>query len=169
MSYSASLFADYHQIHIFDDGSTTSLGDAWLTETATATNLAVEADAIAVGTTVNVFVDVTVDILDRDPGDDSADFDHVAEASLRSASGRLVVMGCTGYEPDADRIAVPAGWLRLRASRRNLDAAWEADLASDDDPDTTEQVRIQVWPADPAKTELIKLWQPTEHPSTHVS
>ena len=161
MSFSDSLFADYHQIHIFDDGSATNLGDAWLTETASVTKLAVESDAIAVGTTVNVFVDVTVDVLDHEPIDDSTEFDHVAEASLRSASGRLVVMGCTGYEPDADRIAVPAGWLRLRASRRNLDAAWAADLASDDDPETTEQLRVQVWPAEPAQTVLIKLWQPS--------
>src|SRR5690348_5424897 len=111
MSYSARLFADYHQIHIFDDGSATDLGDAWLSETASATKLAVEDDAIAVGTTVNVFVDVTVDVLDHGPIDDSAEFDQVAEASLHSASGRLVVMGCTGYEPDAARIAVPEGWL----------------------------------------------------------
>jgi hypothetical protein len=50
VSYSARLIADYHRIHIFDDGSATSLGDAWLTETASATNLAVEADAIGAPT-----------------------------------------------------------------------------------------------------------------------
>lgn len=160
MPYSARLFADYHQIHVFDESSTTSLADAWLTEAASTTKLAVETDAIAVGTAVNVFVDVVVEVHDHEPVSDSDDFDHVAEASLRCASGRLVVMGCTDYEPDADRIAVPVGSLRLRASRRNLDAAWAADLASDDSPETTEKVRIQVWPAEHAGTALIKQWQP---------
>jgi hypothetical protein len=42
------LFADYHQINIFDDGSMTDLGAAW-TEVASADQLAVNGDAMAVG------------------------------------------------------------------------------------------------------------------------
>ena len=52
------LFADYYQIHVFDDGSTTDLGDAW-TDDAVLDNLAVADDAMAVGTAVNVNVAVT--------------------------------------------------------------------------------------------------------------
>ncbi|MEV0273814.1 hypothetical protein AB0H43_34000 [Hamadaea sp. NPDC050747] len=81
------------------------------------------------GAAVNVFVDGVVEVHDHEPVSDSDEFDHVAGASLRCASGRLVVMGCTDYEPDADRIAVPVGPLRLRASRCNLDAAWAAEHA----------------------------------------
>jgi hypothetical protein len=95
----------------FDQRSVTDLGDAW-TEQAVVDQLAVGGDAIAVGTAVNVFVRVAVDVLDRAPADDSTDFDHVVEGSIEVRSGRLVVMGCTDYEPDAVRFAVPAGWLR---------------------------------------------------------
>lgn len=158
--YTGRLFADYYQIHLFDDGSKTDLGEAWTTSEATTTQLAVDTDALAVGTTVNVFVAVTVEVLDQEPGDDSAEFDHVVEGSLHVPSGLLIVMGCTDYEPDAHRVPVPPGWLRVRVSRANLDAARQADIYSDEDPATTEQVRVRVWPAEPADVRLLKRWQP---------
>jgi hypothetical protein len=49
------LFADYHQIHVFDEGSTTDLGEAW-TDQAVSDRLAVGLDAAAIGTEVNVNV-----------------------------------------------------------------------------------------------------------------
>jgi len=82
----------------------------------------------ASGTTVNVNVQVSVDVLEAAPADHSADFDHVVEVSLYSSNGRIIVMGCTDYEPEAQRFAAQAGWLRLRASRRNLDRASRADI-----------------------------------------
>ena len=102
ISAELELFADYYQIHLFDDGSVTDLGDAW-TEEAVLDHLAVVKDAMAVGITVNVNVAVTVEMLDAAPEDDSAAFDHVVEGSLEVPSGRLVVMGCTDYEPEAAR------------------------------------------------------------------
>jgi hypothetical protein len=116
-------------------------------------------DAVAIGTTVNVDVAVTVEVLDEPPADDSGGFDHVVEGSVRCPSGRLVVMGCTDYEPDARRFPVPAGWLRLRASQSNLDLAYEADIDSDEDPRTMERLRLQVWPAAAAPLEVTKRWQ----------
>src|SRR5689334_20602985 len=94
-----TLFADYHQICVFDEGSQTDLGDEW-TDRAMDDHVAAGPDAVAIGTVVNVDVAVSVELLSGPPADDSADFDHVAEASLRCSSGRLVVMGCTDYEPD---------------------------------------------------------------------
>jgi hypothetical protein len=44
--------------------------------------------AIAVGTTVNVNVVVTLEVLEAAPEDDSAEFDHVVEGSLQVPSGR---------------------------------------------------------------------------------
>ncbi|MET8361586.1 HAD family phosphatase [Micromonospora sp. NPDC005171] len=157
----ARLFADYHQVHVFDDGSTTDLGDAW-TDEAVANQLAVGEDALAVGTVVNVFVEVIVEVLDRSPKDDSADFDHVVEASVHVPSGQLVVMGCTDYEPDAARVPVPAGWLRVRVAGSNLDAAQRVGIDSDNDAATTEQVRIQVWPDEHGDVRLLKQWRPAE-------
>jgi hypothetical protein len=96
------LFADYYQIHAFDEGSPADLGDAW-TDQAMANHLAVASDAVAIGTAVNVDVAVSVEVLDGPPVDDAAEFDHVVEAGIRCSSGRLVVMGCTDFEPDARR------------------------------------------------------------------
>jgi hypothetical protein len=80
------LFADYHQIHLSDDGSMTDLSEVW-TDQAVADHLAVAEDAMAVGTSVNVTVAVTVEVLDAPPADDLTDFDHVVEGSLQIPSG----------------------------------------------------------------------------------
>jgi hypothetical protein len=153
------LFADYHQIHLFDEGSATGLGKAW-TEQASHAQLAVDGDAMAVSTVVNVFVDVTVTVLPGQPSDDSTRFDHMVEGSLRTVSGRLVIMGCTDYEPDAARFAVPAGWLRVRVAKSNLAEAWRLGVNSDDEPGTMERIRIQVWPDGRAETIVLKQWHP---------
>ena len=92
------LFADYHQIHIFDEGSQADVADAW-TEEAVADNIAVAGDAIAVGTAVNGFVAVRVELLDLPPVPDTGDFDHVVEGSMQVRSGRLVVMGSHSVQP----------------------------------------------------------------------
>jgi hypothetical protein len=65
---------------------------------------------------------VSVHVLTEQLDDDRGDFDHVVEASLNLVSGRLVVLGCTDYLPDVTRFDMPAGWIRVRDSRRNLAA-----------------------------------------------
>jgi hypothetical protein len=158
------LFADYFQIYVFDEGSEMDFGDLW-TSQAVEDGLAAGPDAVAIGTEVNVFVQVSVETLSFPPASDEADFDHVAEASLESESGRLVVMGCTGYEPDAARFPVTPGWLRLRASRSNLDAAGALGIDSAKTPETMERVRIQVWPAAPADVTVVKRWNAAQDPA----
>lgn len=154
-----TLFADYHQIHVFDEGSETDLGAEW-TDQAIDDHLAVGRDAVAVGTTVSVNVEVSVELLDGPPPDDSVDFDHVAEASFCCSSGRLVVMGCTDFEPAAQRFPVAAGWLRLRVSQSNLDRAYRAGIDSDEDPQTMERLRLQVWSAAEAPVVVLRRWRP---------
>jgi hypothetical protein len=154
-----TLFADYYQVHVFDDGSQADFGAEW-TDQKMADHLAVSQDAVAIGTAVNVDVAVSVEVLEGSPDDDAADFDHVVEASLCCSSGRLVVMGCTDYEPDARRFPVAAGWLRLRISQSNLDRAYEAGIDSDDDPETMERLRLQAWPAAEMPVVVAKRWRP---------
>lgn len=153
-----TLFADYYQIHAFDEGSQADFSDAWTDQTM-ADHLAVSADAVAIGTAVNVDVAVSVEVLDGPPVDDAAEFDHVVEASIRCPSGRLVVMGCTDFEPDARRFPVAAGGLRLRVSQSNLDRAFRAGIDSAKDPLTMERLRLQVWPAAQTSVVAVKRWQ----------
>lgn len=161
MTSELTLFADYHQVHLFDEGSSTDLGDAWAGR-AVDDQLAVAGDAMAIGTVVNVDVSVKVEIRDQPPADDVADFDHVVEGSLQVSSGRLVVMGCTDFEPEAVRLPVPQGWVRVRVAKSNLAAAYEAGIDSDDDPATMELIAIQIWPAAAAPVVVLKRWSPPE-------
>ncbi|WP_030971833.1 hypothetical protein [Streptomyces sp. NRRL S-1824] len=149
-----TLLADYFQIHVADAEIDWDLSDAW-TPQAVADHLAVAHGPLGIGTVVNVNVRVTVEALSMEARDDSAEFDHVVEASLQVPSGQLVVLGCTDYFPDADRFEVPAGWTRLRVSRSNLGPVTEVDVDSDESP---ERVRIQVWPAPEAEPKVIKRW-----------
>jgi hypothetical protein len=151
------LFADYHQVHLFDDGSVTDLGEAW-TDQAVLDRLAVAGDAMAVGTSVNVNVAVTVEVLDAPPEDDHADFDHVVEGSLLVRSGRLVVMGCTDYEPDAARFPVPAGEIRVRAASSNLAEAERLGIESDEAQATMERIHVRIWPAPFSAPAILKRW-----------
>jgi hypothetical protein len=107
-------------------------------------------------------VTVSVPALAEQPDDDREDFDHVIEASLHLASGRLVVKGCTDHFPDAARFDMPAGWIRVRTSRRNPAAAVDADVDSYESPETTEQLRLHTWPALFSAPHLIKRWTQPE-------
>ncbi|MFD0375037.1 hypothetical protein [Streptomyces sp. NPDC127112] len=157
MAIDLELFADYHQIHVMDEESEGDFGDVW-TEQTILDGLGITDGALAIGTAVNVTVAVSVHVLAEQPDDDRDDFDHVIEASLHLASGRLVVMGCSDYLPDAARFDMPADWIRVRASRRNLAAAVEADIDSSESPETTEQLRLQAWPALFSPPRIIKRW-----------
>ncbi|MGW4947481.1 hypothetical protein ACWEOZ_38520 [Actinoplanes sp. NPDC004185] len=68
-------------------------------------------------------------------------------------------MGCTDFEPEAARFPVAAGWLRLRVSQSNLDRAYLAGIDSDEDPQTTERLRLQVWSAGEAPVLVSKRWR----------
>ncbi|MGW9129367.1 hypothetical protein [Streptomyces sp. NPDC055681] len=106
----------------------------------------------------NVNVSGTVFILPQEPSDDSSEFDHVVEAGLDVSLGRLMVLGCMDYAPDAAAFEVPSGWNRVRVSRGNLARAAQVDIDSDESPGTTEKMRIQVWPAPESPAKIIKWW-----------
>ncbi|WP_045747551.1 MULTISPECIES: hypothetical protein, partial [Actinoplanes] len=63
----STLFADYHQIQVFDEGSQTDLSGEW-SDQAMVDRLVVEPDAVGIRTVVNVDVAVGVEALaaDRD-------------------------------------------------------------------------------------------------------
>ncbi|MEV4493295.1 hypothetical protein AB0K04_24665 [Micromonospora coxensis] len=158
-SLDLEIFADYHQIHLSDEGSTGDLSEAW-TEQAAVDRLAVVDDAIAIGTSVNVTVAVRVEVLDAPPADDLVNYEHVVEASMQVRSGRIVIMGCTDYEPDATRIRVPSGPVRVRAASSNLGEAERSGISSDESPQTMERLRVQVWPAPAGQAVVLRRWEP---------
>ncbi|MFF4324518.1 hypothetical protein [Streptomyces sp. NPDC001568] len=160
MATNLEVFADYFQIHVLDENSEGDFGDVWNVQTHR-DGLGVVEDALAIGTAANDTVAVTVHVLTGRPVDDSDDFDHVVEAGFHVPSGWLVVMGCTDSLDDAARFDVPAGWTRARVSRRNLAAAtrW---LESDEEPEATEELRLQTWPAPFSAPHIVKRWSQPE-------
>ena len=147
-SLELTLFADYFQVHVWDDGCEDDLGAAW-TEEAVSRGLAVDDGIVGVGTARNVEVPVTVTVSSMPP-EMQGDADSVVEADLECNSGRVVVMGCTDYGPDALRIHVPPGWYRVRASARGLRTVRENGLEGDD------EYRIDLWPSAPTGVAVVK-------------
>lgn len=144
-----TLFADYFQLHVADDGSGGDLSDAW-TEDASARGLAVADGIVGVSTARNVDVPVVVAVSPEPPALPS-DADSVVEGDLECKSGRLVVMGCTDYYPEAMRLAVPPDWYRVRATAKGLSTVCEQWL------DAHDQYRIELWPASPTGVAIVKL------------
>ena len=116
--------------------------------------------SLCIMTAVEAMVDVTLNAYEDAqplPGLDAAD--HVVEASVLVLSGRVVLMGLFDYWYDAARIPVPAGWLRVRVTRSNCDAAYAADLDAGTEPTNTERVLIQVWPQAASPVTVLKRWR----------
>jgi hypothetical protein len=139
------LFSDYEQIHLLDGASQTDPNDAWMDPDGRLPHhLALAEDAVAVRTGLNGYMTVVVEVSDGPPGDDPAGSADAVECSLRVDSGVLVVTSPTYGEDDGDRIAVPAGWLRLRI---RWSRSYE-DPPGEDEPELV--LRIQCWPAGPS-------------------
>lgn len=137
MAIDLTLRADYYQIQVFDAESETDLGDFW-TEEATAEGVVTADDALAIITSTNLHVGVSVDVLEREPSAPDANADHVVEGDLRVPSGKVVVMGCTDYLPDATRVDVGRGWHRVRAVR----------FGAGEESAVEEQLRLSIWPVE---------------------
>ena len=138
-----SLFADYFQFYIQDESAAGDLSESWNQE-ATDRLLAIAPGTIGIGTVRNMEVPVTIEIHNREPDDDSSGWDHVVEAGLNVASGRIVIAGCTDYFPDAVRAEVPSGNYRVRVSYGDLDTLSEDGLSGED------HYRVQLWLGTPS-------------------
>src|SRR6202023_3968554 len=91
-SLELSLFADYFQFYVQDETAAGDLSQAW-NEEATERLLAIAPGTVGIGTVRNMDVPVTVHVLAQEPDDDSPKWDHVVEAGLDVASGRMVIAG----------------------------------------------------------------------------
>jgi hypothetical protein len=148
-SLKLSLFADYSQFYIQDEAATGDLSESW-GEEATARLLAEAPGAIGIGTARNMDVPVAVEIHDKEPDDDSSAWDHVIEAQLDVASGRIVVAGRTDYFPDAKCVNIPPGTYRARVSYGALGSVSEDGLTGDD------HYRVQLWLGPPTPVRVLK-------------
>ena len=152
VSIELSLFASYFQFYIMDETADPDLSDAW-TEEAMDRMLAIAPGMgmLGIGTAKNTgFVPVIMDVLEREPINDFAEWDHVVEAGLDVPSGRIVIAGCTDYFPDAVRVDVPPGRYRVRISYGALDTVAKNGIDGDD------HYRLQLWPGTAAGVRILK-------------
>ena len=147
-----TIFADYFQFVVMDETSEDDFSEIW-SEEDLHRMLAVGRSAVCPGTLRNVDVEVEVHVAEHAPEILLDAFDHAAEASLSIPSGLLVVMGCTGYLPDAPRIEVTPGCYRvlfLVAGVATITNEWEP---------AQDKYIVHLWPGSSREARLVKHWR----------
>lgn len=103
-----TIFADYFQFIVQDENSKDDFGTLW-NDDAVAMMVAAGETALSLGTLRNVDVSVEVHVVDGFPEIQLEDFDHAVEGTFTSPTGKIAVMGCTDFFPDASRLEVKPG------------------------------------------------------------
>lgn len=143
--YTLQVFADYFQFYIQDEQVLEDFSAMW-TKEAVNRLLACTDNTIGVGTIRNMNVPVHIAFLDSEPAlQDIAHYDQINECEIRVISGKLIVMGCTDYMPEAMRIDVKAGIYRVRVLYSGFDSLSEDGLEGDD------KYELHIWPTDKPK------------------
>lgn len=149
--YDGTLFADYFQIYLRDEGHP-DLPDDY-TDRTLARRLTAGSYAIILHTVRNTTVPIRVEWHGQRPLPDIDAYQHVVEVSFECPSGQLVLAGLTDYEPTAPRLAVRAGPLGVRVNLAGLDTLSEDGLSGND------HYLVQLWPgADPESVDVLKAW-----------
>jgi hypothetical protein len=152
LSRTFEIFADYFQFVLMDEASEDDFGALW-TEEAFQRMLAVGTTSVCPGTLRNVTVPVEIRVHESTPHPDLSDCDHAAAGSFGLPSGRLVVMGCTDYLPEAPRIDLPAGTYQVLYVATGIDSiTHESDPADD-------RYIVYLWPGPPREPALLKHWR----------
>jgi hypothetical protein len=148
-SYKFTLFADYHQFYLQDEGADGDLSDSW-SEQAVKDLFALAPGTIGVGTVRNMDVPVEVEVHDSEPTYNANEWDHITECGIDVPSGKIVVAGCTDFFPNAARVNVRPGSYRARIYYGNLDDLSEDGLDGDD------HYKVMLWESGDQSSRVIK-------------
>lgn len=154
--YDGGIFADYHQFFLQDAGAAdggTAAGDApeW-TDATLAQGVLPQPGGLSVSTARNMTVPVRVTLHAAPPALPLEAVDHAVEAGLHS-QGTLILAGCTDYLPDAARLTVPPGSLRVLLLCHGLGSLSEDGLDGDD------RYELHLWPAPGEAVVVHKGWE----------
>lgn len=154
LSRTFDIFADYFQFVLMDANCEDDFASVW-TDEALARMLAVGETSVCPGTLRNVHVPAEVHVHPSEPSIDLAGYDHAVSASVQLPSGRLVVMGCTDYLPEAPRLEIPPGSYQLLYLVTGVESiTYESDPADD-------RYIVHLWPGQPREPALLKHWRPS--------
>jgi len=106
------LFADYHQFYLWDEGMSPEAPVDYDDEDVKR-RIKTGPYVVVIQPERNMTVSVEIEIHDSEPAYDSADWDHIAEASLQLPTGRLQVHECTGGS--VAQFKVEPGTYRVRS------------------------------------------------------
>ncbi|WP_139276465.1 hypothetical protein [Pararhizobium antarcticum] len=149
--YRGSLFADYFQIYLRDEGHP-DLPDDY-SDVAIARRLVSGLHAVILHTVRNMTVPVVVEWHNARPAPHLDAYQHVAEAGFFCPSGKLVLAGLTDHDPSAPRLVVKAGPLGVRVNMSGLDTLRENGLEADD------HYLLQIWSGmESEDVRVLKAW-----------
>ena len=146
------LFADYFQFVLLDERCDDDFSAIWTPE-ALQRMLAVGDRSISVGTLRNVTVSVEIYFVTAKPIFDLSGYDHAAEASFSVPSGRLAVLGCTDYLPDAKHFDVQPGHYQVLSLASGVDT-----IVNEWDP-AEDLYSVYLWLGAPIIPRLLKHWK----------
>jgi hypothetical protein len=152
VSHRFTIFADYFQFVVMDQDCRADFSAIW-TGAALERMLAVDECALCPGTLRNIEVEVELVILKEPPLVKVETYDHVAEGSLAVPSGIVVVMGCTGYLPDAPRVSVAPGTYQA------LFLVSGADTITNEWEPAQDKYSVYLWPGGMREPKLVKHWK----------
>jgi len=138
-AHDLEIFADYFQFYVQDADTDENFAEGWTDETVAAMFVS-KNTAVAIGTARNTDVPVRLEIHESRPGEPDG-WERQNSAALAVNSGRLQVIGCTDYGPDAFVRLIAPGHYMVRVSYFDLETLSEDGLDGDD------RYLVQVWPA----------------------
>jgi hypothetical protein len=152
-SFRLTLFADYFQICVEDEGAKIDVSQQW-TPDALRTMIAFDPNSdrrFVFATIRNMDVPVEVEVHEVNPLDNLFErWDAVNACSLNILSGALVVMGITDYYPTAPHIPLAQGSYRVIICYGGLNTLSKDGLDGDD------HYQIVLWPAPFSSFQAIK-------------
>ena len=141
MTYELEIFADYFQIYLEDENSNIDVSDSFSEPLSDRVVFdPTTRNGFVLITARNMTVPLEIGVLEQNPlNDNFVNWDHVIECSIELPSGRLMIMGCTDYRPDALRIPLKPTTYRARLYYGKLDTLINNGLDGDD------HYRIDLW------------------------
>ncbi|MES2709279.1 MAG: hypothetical protein V4726_21965 [Verrucomicrobiota bacterium] len=132
------IFADYHQFYIWDPEASGQLApEDWTEDDVQARAKATE-HVFVVSPIRNMEVPFTLEVHETEPLYQTAEWDHIIEASMNVCSGRVEVHECTGGSHG--EVAVAPGIYGVRALYKGL------STLSDDGLDGDDSYLVTLWP-----------------------
>lgn len=150
--YSFEIFADYYQLYLMDDEQEPDYPSD-VTDLDCSNMAKVAPYIVAVYTARNMTVPLTVRVNTTEPEVNLDQWDHVVGCSVDVPSGKLVVIGCTDYLPDAQRLDLQPGTYQVRICYGNLDSLSANRLYGDD------YYVVDLWQGQTQELKVLKQWQ----------